>query len=197
MSKKEKKVKEPKSQMKACKVCGKEIAKNAKVCPYCGAKNKKPLFKRWWFIAILVIIAVLIIYGIVSSMDSAATKEAKNMSKASFIKSCQTYDYKNLDRNAEKLTGKHIKVTLWVEQNVDDTMFRAYSKGKYDDNTTGWMENEYILNDVRDSQNPKMIEKDIVTVYGVYDGKQTVDRAIGGSDDIPAIDVIYIKINNK
>ena len=76
-------------------------------------------------------------------------------------------------------------------------MFRAYSKGQYDDNSTGWTENEYVLNDVRDKQSPKMIEKDIVTVYGVYDGKQKVDRAIGGSDEIPAIDIIYVKIDNK
>ena len=45
-------------KLMACKSCKQEIAKNAKICPHCGAKNKKPIFKKWWF---WVIIAVLIV----------------------------------------------------------------------------------------------------------------------------------------
>ena len=43
-------------KMTTCKACGQEIAKSAKVCPHCGAKNKKPFFKKWWFWAIIVIL---------------------------------------------------------------------------------------------------------------------------------------------
>ncbi len=43
-----------------CKACGAEIAKNAKACPHCGAKNKKPIFKKWWFWAIMVILLIAI-----------------------------------------------------------------------------------------------------------------------------------------
>ena len=39
-----------------CKTCGAEMASNAKVCPQCGAKNKKPIFKKWWFWVLVVII---------------------------------------------------------------------------------------------------------------------------------------------
>ena len=46
-----------------CKVCGKEIAKSAKTCPDCGAKNKKPIYKRAWFIALVVIILIVGIGG--------------------------------------------------------------------------------------------------------------------------------------
>ena len=37
-----------------CKTCDAEIAANAKSCPQCGAKNKKPFYKKWWFWVILV-----------------------------------------------------------------------------------------------------------------------------------------------
>ena len=47
------------NKMTTCKTCGKEMAKNAKVCPHCGAKNKKPIFTRPWFIAIVVIIIII------------------------------------------------------------------------------------------------------------------------------------------
>lgn len=39
-----------------CKSCGTQIAKNAKVCPACGAKNGKPIYKKWWFWVILIVI---------------------------------------------------------------------------------------------------------------------------------------------
>ena len=46
------------SKMKQCKACSKEIATNAKSCPGCGAKNKKPVYKRVWFWVVAAIIVV-------------------------------------------------------------------------------------------------------------------------------------------
>ena len=45
-------------KMTTCKACGKEIAKSAKSCPACGAKNKKPVFKKWWFWLIVVFLLI-------------------------------------------------------------------------------------------------------------------------------------------
>ena len=36
-----------KEKLKKCETCGQEIAKSCKVCPNCGAKNKKPFYKKW------------------------------------------------------------------------------------------------------------------------------------------------------
>lgn len=44
-----------------CRVCGTEIAKSAKSCPKCGAKNKKPIYKKWYFWLLVLIIAMLVI----------------------------------------------------------------------------------------------------------------------------------------
>ena len=41
-----------------CKKCGKEIDKKAVVCPGCGCKIKKPIFKKWWFWVIVLIVVV-------------------------------------------------------------------------------------------------------------------------------------------
>lgn len=48
--------------MKPCKVCGKQIAKKAKTCPYCGAKNKK---SHKGLIALLIIIVVAVAAAVV------------------------------------------------------------------------------------------------------------------------------------
>lgn len=45
-----------KSKLTICKACGAEIAKSAKSCPQCGAKNKQPFYKKWWFWVIIVIL---------------------------------------------------------------------------------------------------------------------------------------------
>lgn len=43
-------------KMIKCKTCSKEIASNAKVCPSCGSKNKKPFYKRTWVWVLVVLI---------------------------------------------------------------------------------------------------------------------------------------------
>lgn len=47
------------SKMIQCRSCGKVIAKQAIACPACGAKNKKPFFKKWWVWLIVVIVALV------------------------------------------------------------------------------------------------------------------------------------------
>ena len=47
--------------MTTCKACGQEIAKSAKTCPHCGAKNKKPIFTKWWFWLIIAVIFIEIV----------------------------------------------------------------------------------------------------------------------------------------
>ena len=44
-----------KKKLVKCKACGEEIATEAKKCPKCGAKNAKPIFKKWWFWLIVII----------------------------------------------------------------------------------------------------------------------------------------------
>lgn len=52
-----------------CKSCNATILKKAKICPNCGVKNKKPIYKRAWFIIIAVIL-VLSVLGSISSNDT-------------------------------------------------------------------------------------------------------------------------------
>ena len=50
------------NRLTICKSCGSQIAKSAKQCPYCGAKQKKPFYKHVWF-WVLIVIVVLIAYS--------------------------------------------------------------------------------------------------------------------------------------
>lgn len=65
------------SKFKQCKVCSKEIASNAKCCPDCGAKNKKPFYKTVWF----WIVAVIIIIGSIGGEDDSTTSNLDTQTK--------------------------------------------------------------------------------------------------------------------
>lgn len=60
------------NNMTNCPSCGEMIAKSAKSCPKCGAKMKKPWYKKWW----VWVIAVIVIAGIGNSSQSSKTQEA-------------------------------------------------------------------------------------------------------------------------
>ena len=65
------------ANMKPCRSCGNLIAKNAKACPSCGAKNKKPIFKRVWFwILVLIVLGIII-----SAVSGGSSDESKNGKK--------------------------------------------------------------------------------------------------------------------
>ena len=62
------------SKMIQCKNCSKEIATNTKSCPGCGAKNKKPMYKRVWFWAV----AIIIVVGTASCSNTDNPKEVNS-----------------------------------------------------------------------------------------------------------------------
>lgn len=69
--------------MTTCNNCGKPIATSAKVCPNCGAKNKKPIYKRAWFIAIVVLIVLGAIGTALGNNNSQSSSQDGNKEVAS------------------------------------------------------------------------------------------------------------------
>lgn len=60
--------------MTTCKSCNKEIAKSVKACPFCGAKRNKPIYKKWFFWAVIVFAAI----GAISSQSESNDREENN-----------------------------------------------------------------------------------------------------------------------
>lgn len=201
-----------KSKMTTCKHCGAEIAASAKVCPHCGGKNKPPIYKRWWFIAIIVLIVLSAIGGSGSSSDSSASSsKATSKSSASTASSvasvvpeiseddykaeCQTVDYKELCRYPEKYEGTKIVVKVKVSQ-IIDANFSGSEKAwrTYTDNSGYgfYADDEYYMLDKRGGDAVKILEDDIITVYGEFTGLEKITRALTSTtDELPRIEVKY------
>lgn len=67
----------PSPHLITCKACGAQIAKNAKSCPVCGAKNKKPLYKKWWFW-----LCIVLTVGIIGGGNSQSAPAVSSPSRA-------------------------------------------------------------------------------------------------------------------
>lgn len=66
-----------KSKMTVCKACGADIAKTAKTCPHCGAKNKR---KHPVLAAVLIVLGIILVVGALNTSDEHA--EARNAETA-------------------------------------------------------------------------------------------------------------------
>ncbi len=66
-------VQQIKGKTVVCKKCGATYSKSAKACPSCGAANKKPIYSRWWFWAIIGVLVLVIIIP-------KGTKDSENIS---------------------------------------------------------------------------------------------------------------------
>ena len=97
------------NKMTTCKTCGKEMARSAKVCPSCGAKNKKPFFTRPWFIAIVALI-------IIGAIASGGKSESGNTTAVADKTNSNNSEVK--DNTAESTT---IAIE-YVDYTVDDLM---------------------------------------------------------------------------
>ena len=124
-----------------CKNCGNEIDKRAVVCPNCGCKVKKRIFKKWWFWVIICIFVIAIGSSAggndnsnnnsetsnssqTSSVASEASKKSnssqtssieskvsKKITKEEYIELCDTIDFETLSRNPDKYKGKKYELT--------------------------------------------------------------------------------------
>ncbi len=70
------------SKIQKCKTCQAEIATSAKVCPHCGAKNNKPLYKKFYF-WILIIIILIVVFATIGGDDSEVSNPSETTSTTS------------------------------------------------------------------------------------------------------------------
>ena len=75
-------------KMVMCRNCGTPMAASAKLCPACGAKNKKPFYKRAWFI----ILAVIVVAGVISSVGNRDEKSERADKESDALMTVQTED---------------------------------------------------------------------------------------------------------
>lgn len=118
-------------------------------------------------------------------------------SKEDFINSCQQYSYKDLARNPDDYIGCRIVLDVKIEQVIqggflnNNEYYRVYTNDEYD----WWMGDEYFMNDKRIDDDTRLLEDDIIRIYGEYAGTQEIKRALTGTKEyVPSINAYYIEL---
>lgn len=185
-----------------CPVCGAEMASKAKSCPSCGAKNKKPVYKRWWF----WVIAVFLMIGIIGSVDGGSdeqmpdtTENQKQDGTASDVANNEkeeiTYIAHNVTELFDALNNNALNAQqTYKDQYVEITGYLGTidSSGKYIGIDAGadnydYLFNEvlcYIKNDEQLNQIAAMSRDDSITVRGKI---TDVGEVMGYTLDIDSI----------
>lgn len=123
------------SKLINCKDCGKEVSKNAKTCPNCGAKVKKKNI----FLGIVVgIVAMFIIVAIVSNGGNEQPTTGKpatdtsTPSKSSNVVTKENYDKIEKDMTkdqVESILGKATSISESETPGVGKMEMHHYQKG--------------------------------------------------------------------
>lgn len=141
------------AKMVKCKSCGNEIAANAESCPGCGAKNGKPILKKWWF-WLLVVIVVIALIGSVGGGDEPTTNTGDTQNgviETTVANASKLGSYEVEIKNARLTTnyeGKPVVVVTYGFTNNSSepaAFFLSVEEGVYQ-NGVG-LEKAYVLND--------------------------------------------------
>lgn len=107
------------AKMKACKSCGKEISKDAHICPNCGKKCGLPTFVK---VIIIIVIIIGCIVGCVNGCSNAVN-DAVNETKDAY----KDINSKTSFKVNETFENKYEKITM-TEVNKNFTNYSEFSK---------------------------------------------------------------------
>lgn len=163
-------------KLTTCKACGAEIAVSAKSCPHCGAKNKKPVFKKVWFWLLIAVIFVAV-FGGNGSKSSESTSD-KTPAKSSAVQETTIpveYTAVSVSQMMDDLKGNAMKAqNTYKNQYLEITgkLNNIDADGKYislapsDEMFAIIGVHCTITNETQKAQVMNMKEDDIVTLRG-------------------------------
>lgn len=119
--------------------------------------------------------------------------------EAEYRASCQALDYKAICRYPDEYTGEHLTVEVKIYQIMDvGGWFSEQAAWQAFSDTSGYgfyADDEYYLLDYRDEGAVKVLEDDVIRIYGTYAGTRTVTRALTRQEvEVPCIRVLYLDL---
>ena len=123
-------------------------------------------------------------------------KAKKEQEKAQFKASCQTCTFEQMARNPENFKGTNVKITgeviqaLYGSEGID-LRVNITKEGDY---ATYYTDTIYVVYYPEEGED-KILEDDIITIYGTAQGDYTYTSTLGGPITLPLVYGKYIEIN--
>jgi hypothetical protein len=200
-----------------CKHCGQQIDDNAKFCQNCGnsvsiepivnpvpeqtapdapvkKKKKKSIFKRWWF----WVLAILLLF-VMCSGPAEPSVTHPDVSEPEYKAMCSEIAFSELARNPDSYQGQMFKFTGEVIQVIEGSgmVDIRMNVTKIEDEYFDWVYYEdtiYAIVRVADGAD-KILEGDIITIYGICCGDYTYESILGSQVTLPKIEAMYYNLS--
>ena len=130
-----------------------------------------------------------------SYLDASCKLSVKcsTLSAKQYKKKCKKIPYKKLARTPDKYEGKKVKFTGKVIQTMESTYSNSYrievTRGSYG------IWNDVVYVTYYGNSSKRILENDIVTFYGKYDGLYSYESVLGASITVPSVEAKYIVLN--
>lgn len=177
----------------------------------CSIKNKKIFMIVGGISAIYFIIFV--VYAVVNLSSPQKTTETDNdpatqetiqeeevkdpeQEKNEYITSCITVPYNDLARNPNQYKGSKVTFTGEVIQVANGWGNNVTLRINVTQDEYGfWDDTIYAEYKYHDENESKILEDDIVTIYGDFMGEKDYTSIFGQTITIPSIEIKYLNIN--
>ena len=174
------------AKMTVCKACGKEIAKSAKACPNCGAKQKHHRFLFFLVIVVIVVIAVAAMNG--NTSPSSKSKYAL-MSETEVRSGSKAVNYEDVARNPGNYKGSLVTFTGKVIQVVEGNT--VVLRINQDNPKEYYSSDTWYVTYKAPSGASKILVDDKITVFGECTGTTSYKSVLGGQITIPSMILLY------
>ena len=129
---------------------------------------------------------------------SSASTSIVELSEDEYKAKCVEVDYKDLCRYPEKYSHKRIKVKAKIQQVMDARLFNSSKTYRVQTDTSGYgwyLDDEYFVTDKRTLGSVKLLEDDVIVIYGEFSGMEKVTRALTWTtDEVPGIQMKYAEL---
>lgn len=190
--------------MTYCAYCGCHYSKHMRKCPDCGKKHARPFYQKWWF-WFFVLVLLCNIFGSSNrpvstspieqeGQTSAVQSEITVISEEEYKSQCVTVSYTDIARNPNDFVGQKAVFTgqvIQVQENGKNTVLRvSVTQGDYGI----WEDTIYVDYSRKSDEESRILEDDIVTLYGELNGLMHYTAVFGNQISIPHVLAQYIDI---
>ncbi len=182
--------------------------------------KKKKL--KWWQILLIILVVFGILGAALGSGDSATTSstvlsgEASSIpvssqaqassvapsispeeEKSNYIAQCKKFDFKTVSRNPDKYKGEYYAITGEVIQATEGYFNQVDLRVNVTKDEYGYWDDTIYVTITIPAGEDKILENDIITLYGQCDGNYSYTSVLGASISLPKISAEYYELKES
>lgn len=150
-----------------------------------------------FFISLVLCVAFFIFGAMIAPSSDSASSAHNGLSETEYKEACLNVSYDELARTPDKYDGQLVKFKGEVVQVVESfgksVVYRVNVTKENNPYIDLWTDTVYVEYRMEDNT-PRILEGDIVVLYGESNNTVTYEAVLGNSVTIPAIKAKYIDI---